>query len=832
MKRKDLSFYSGVFLLCMSVLMLQIVQTRILSVIAYYYLAFLTISMAMFGLTAGALLVYYGGKRFSEKSLSFDLKWVSAAYAVSVGLCLLLELASVAVTVASATGVIVWLKMILLLAAPYVFAGMAISLALTRSPFPVGIIYGFDMIGAAAGCLGALLLLNQIDGPSAIFVVAAVAAVAAVCFGAAQIGSVPADAGRFSRALSRAPLAIVVGLVVLAGLNAAISRGFQPLFVKGKAEHRGDIALERWNSYSRIIATKSKMEEPGLWGPSPTLPKGQMVEQRHLNIDGYAATTMPRFSGDDESVDFLRYDITNLAYRIRNGGRAAIIGVGSGRDLLSAHLFGFDDITGVELNPIFIRFLTKPERLRDYAGIADLPGVHFHVDDARSWFTRTDETFDLIQMSMIDTFAATGAGAFSLSENGLYTTEAWSTILSRLTPSGIFTVSRWHAEGTPVETARVISLAMSALMEMNADDPRAHIYLATSRRLSTLVIGRKRLSQDDIETLNEVVATLQFKPLIVPGQRAAEATFEDLLSAMSLDDLDTRAAKYVVDVSPATDARPFFFNHLRLESLQDLSTLFSIALSGTRSVLNGNLVANGTLALLIVLSALLVATVIILPARAIVTFVNPRFVWLTSLYFAMIGIGFMFVEIGLIQRVSIFMGHPTYGLSIVLFSIILSTGLGAFLSERAPLVALGAVATTLALYLMSLPIWLPEVLLDYQGTEILTRASVAVLVILPAGLMMGFGFPMGMRIVAAMRAETVSPWYWGVNGAAGVLAAGTAVACSIIFSTDTTIRVGALCYLALTVLWLPMLHILKSREASSPDPLTSTVEPARVRVRV
>lgn len=138
---------------------------------------------------------------------------------------------------------------------------------------------------------------------------------------------------------------------------------------------------------------------------------------------------MYQFDGDLKKLDFLRYDLTNLAYTIRNRGRSAVIGVGGGRDLLSAYMFGFRDVTGVELNSVFIDFLKN--EFRDYNHLADLPGVRLYVDEARSWFARTNERFDLIEMSLIDTWAATGAGAYSLSENGLYTTQGWHHFLRR-----------------------------------------------------------------------------------------------------------------------------------------------------------------------------------------------------------------------------------------------------------------------------------------------------------------------------------------------------------------------------------------------------------------
>src|SRR5215471_7098572 len=217
MPQRDLSakapsFYLGVFLLSMAVLMLQIVQTRILSVAAYYYLAFLSISMGMLGLTAGALAVYFGRERFTTATLARDLTQVTLAFAGTTAGCFLLQMASVAITVTWATTVVVWLKLIVLLAVPFFFAGVAVSLALTRSPFPVGVVYGVDLTGASFGCLVILLLMNSVDAPSAVFVIAALIAAAAVCF--ASIEGFEASPPRL--VAMRLPAAVAVVLAVLA----------------------------------------------------------------------------------------------------------------------------------------------------------------------------------------------------------------------------------------------------------------------------------------------------------------------------------------------------------------------------------------------------------------------------------------------------------------------------------------------------------------------------------------------------------------------------------------------------------------------------------------
>src|SRR5262249_31271877 len=173
-----------------------------------------------------------------------------------------------------------------------------------------------------------------------------------------------------------------------------------------------------------------------------------------LNIDGGAGTLMHHFDGTKDSIHFLRYDVVNLAYNLPGIDKAAVVGIGGGRDLLSAHLYGVPHITGIELNPIFVDLLTRHPVYKPFANLGAIPNLEIHLDDARSWFASTDERFDLIQMSMIDTWAATGAGAFTLSENGLYTLEGWRAFLRGLNDGGTFTVSRWFDPGDIDETGR------------------------------------------------------------------------------------------------------------------------------------------------------------------------------------------------------------------------------------------------------------------------------------------------------------------------------------------------------------------------------------------
>ena len=228
--------------------------------------------------------------------------------------------ASFAGLVPWATVLFIWLKLIALMAPPFFFAGAAISLALTRSPYPVGMVYGVDLVGAAIGCLVVLVLLNNIDAPSALFAVSAVAAFAGWCFKSAGAQASAADIAKIWWPVRR-PAPVAIGLLAVAIANSMTQYGIQPIATKGRFEERWLNEFEQWNSFSRIVASEAWERDVFLWAASPKLPPGQTLLQREMNIDGEAGTFMHRFDGDLKKDDFLQYDVTNLAYNIRNSGR-------------------------------------------------------------------------------------------------------------------------------------------------------------------------------------------------------------------------------------------------------------------------------------------------------------------------------------------------------------------------------------------------------------------------------------------------------------------------------------------------------------------------------
>jgi hypothetical protein len=341
----------------------------------------------------------------------------------------------------------------------------------------------------------------------------------------------------------------------------------------------------------------------------------------------------------------------------------------------------------------------------------------------------------------------------------------------------------------------MLSLAMATLMDENVSNPREHIFLAAVGNLATLIVARAPFTPEELGTLTAIANRLHFTILVTPQSPTESSVLSAIMGATTPQGLNEAVAKYPLDLSAPTDDRPFFFNQLRITDPASLSLAFRSEPGVTR----GNLLASITLGVVVVLSTIFVLITTIVPSLPSIRRVTPRIAVLGSVYFVLIGLGFMFVEVGLIQRISIYLGHPVYGMSIGLFGIIVSAGIGSLCSSRLSLrtgMRIQLWAAALGIYLILLPYWLPILVNEFASANLFVRAGVSLTAIVPAGLLMGFGFPTGMEIVNAIDPRP-TPWFWAVNGAAGVLAAGVAVTVSIHSAISTTLWCGAACYLLL-----------------------------------
>jgi hypothetical protein len=305
-----------------------------------------------------------------------------------------------------------------------------------------------------------------------------------------------------------------------------------------------------------------------------------------------------------------------------------------------------------------------------------------------------------------------------------------------------------------------------------------------------------------------------FVELVSPDRDVAAPVLQRILRASGDEELRSLSHEFHIDFMAPTDDRPFFFNQLLLTDLNSIKT----AAASPDGVISGNLAASKTIGLIVLLSAALVLVTMILPSLPALRQANVSLAAMGTIYFALIGLGFMFIEIGIIQRVSLFLGHPVYGLAIGLFSIILSTGIGSLISERVKLDNPGKLigwVVLLAAFVVMLTAWFPVLVSTFEGHALATRVLVALAAIVPSGVLMGFGFPTGIRLVNAIDSRP-TPWFWAVNGAAGVLAAGVAVGVSIAFSINATLWIGAACYLLIS----PVSLILHRSVRSTAAPLT------------
>jgi hypothetical protein len=487
--------------------------------------------------------------------------------------------------------------------------------------------------------------------------------------------------------------------------------------------------------------------------------------------------------------------------------------------LVSAHLFGVPDITGVELNSIFINLHTHNPFYTNFSNLIALPNLKLHVDDARSWFASTKEKFDLVQMSMIDTWAATGAGALSLSENGLYTLEGWRAFLKAINDDGILTVSRWYDPGNVNETGRMISLATAALLDAGVNDARPHLFVARTAKIATLLLSKAPFTAEKLRVLHDCVRNLGFGVVLAPDQPPESEILRAITQSRDLAALNRVVDAAYLDLSVPTDNRPFFFNQLRFSHIPDaMRRLLNKTLA--RSVERGNLLASVALILILCISIVAVVTTILVPLKGAARESSRPLVAVGSLYFSLIGMGFMLAEIALLQRFSLYLGHPIYSLGVCLFSLILASGVGSLTSERLKLdarVKLLVWGSIVVIYLLAMERILPAVIDSTTDQERLVRIGISLAAIMPLGFLLGFAFPTGMRLVAGIDGRP-APWFWGINGATGVLASVLGVMFSMAMGINVTLLISALCYLVLIPTSLVLLGL--GRRASCPAKVT------------
>jgi len=769
---------AGIGCVSAALLMTELALTRIFSVTMYYHFAFLAISIALFGLSASGVLVFVLRSRVAGIGTSTLL----AATALLHGAATLISLAFlVRIRVGldyTTENLFLMLAIYGLSALPFLTGGAVVSLSFARLASRINMVYAADLLGAATGCLVLIPLLNALGAPGVVMTAAGLSMVAALCFSP-----------------SRARIGVgVTSMVVLAVPSCAQLAGRSPFAVVDTKGHIGDrILFSKWNSFSRVAVYD---RTHGDWSLSPTY-SGPKIDTLFMDIDSAASTPIVKNTGNLADAGSLKYELTAIGYTLvegHEGFSALVIGPGGGRDLLSALVFGAGHVDGVEINPIIARDVML-DRFRGYSGsiYAD-PKVSSFVDDGRSFVRRSETKYDVIQASLVDTWAATAAGAYTLTENSLYTAEAFGEYLDHLSDRGVLTITRWVFDGL-----RLVSLAQAACAQRGLDASK-HLAIIRFDRVATFLLKRQPFTDAETARLVQRSRELGFTVLYAPGVDASNPgpdPFEmsryrtgagDYRRLILAPDRERFLAEYPLDIRPTTDDRPFFFHTTRL------ADQFQVAFG--KSMLFG----NGLSALLTLfgISAALVILFIIGPLLLVVRERGTGWpAWLV--YFGALGAGFMLLEVALLQQFVLLLGHPVYSLTVTLFSLLLGTGLGSFFSRRIPPDRVKAITVRAALIVAAVGLvapWLVPAVINIAIPWSLTlRILTAVAMLLPLGFLLGMPLPGGMRLLAE-RSPEIIPWGWGLNGAFSVVGATLAVFIAMNWGFSTALLAGAATYAA------------------------------------
>jgi SAM-dependent methyltransferase len=766
-------YYFAIFLLAASTLSYQILITRFFSVVLFYHFAFGAISLAMLGLTRGAMEVYSKPDRYASERVGVEFALHASWFAIS-----------------SVGAVIVFLGVPVVVPAPYLLvalsiatvafvmpfteAGVCITLLLTRLPYGGGWLYAADLSGAAVGCLGIIFALLAVDPVSATLWIGAIAAAA---------GWIAAGRGGDARSLrlsGAVALTLVFAAAVHTGLTASGRSHLGVMWAKGH-QQTGTL-FERWNTYSRVRVTALGQTRPFGWGFAHT-PQTK-VDQDYLDIDADASTVITRQNGDIGKLSYLKDDVINAAYLVQSPTDVAVIGVGGGRDVLSALLFGAKHILGIEINPAIFEVLTN--KFGDFSGHLDrAPGVSLVNAEARSYINHSSNRFDLVQISLIDTWAATAAGGLALTENRLYTVEAWDDFYRVLKPGGLLSVSRWYKpDGHRSEFYRLVSIAASALQRRGvpAGELSRHIIAVNVGEIVTVISRPDAFTDAQWQGARDRLTAQGFTILLGP-----DVPFDEVISTVLAGKADAAFFNSLPEnIAPSTDDDPFFFYTARLGDLFDTHTHSSVSM-------------NNNAALFVTRFLVIIALCACGYYIAIPLFRLARRTPLSTLapplaYFSSIGMGFMLIEISQLQRLTVFLGHPVYALGVVLFTILLFSGIGsATLGARTP--PPNAIAARLAALLTTLVaagVLTPVVTAWARSGATDLRILVSVLLLAPPAFCMGMMFPLGLSVWR--RHSELLPFFWSANGITSTLASVLGMALSIEFGITKTYELGVCFY--------------------------------------
>jgi hypothetical protein len=775
----------------------EVLLMRLFSIIQWHHFAYMIISLALLG---------YGA---SGTFISIARPWLLRRYApafcsnlalfgLSAVLCFLL-----AQRLPFNPEEILWdwhqplylAQLYLLLAVPFFFAANAIALALSRHTSAIARLYAADLLGAGLGSLLIIGLLFALFPQTALQVIGACGLLAALV------------AARELQLAPRWQLAALTGIAALLLLPASLLELQvspykslpQILRVSGTqvvAQHTSPLGLLSVVESNTVPLRHA----PGLslYADSP------IPRQLGVFTDADGMTAIDRNPGQAR-LDYLDQLTSALPYYLAEPRRVLVLGAGGGSGIRQALNHDVPHIEAVELNPQMAALLQRD--YADWSGkLYARDGVQLHIADARGFVKRSRREYDLIQISLLDAWGASGAGLYSLNENYLYTVEALQDYLARLAPGGYLAISRW-IKLPPRDTLKLFSTAVQALKAGGASDPAAQLVLIRSWQTSTLLVKQGAFTPAELDALRSFSKARAFDPAWYPGMPAGEANrinrlaepyFHTAASALAGPDAADFTNRYKFDITPATDDRPYFFHFFKWRVLPEILALRGAG--GLPLLEAGYLVLVATLLQALLLSLVLILLPLAVLRRRPAGAAAAPGRWRMAGYFSAIGLAFLFIEIAFMQKFILFLHHPLYAVATVLAAFLVFAGLGSAWSARLP--QDGRVAARAVLYGVLLIVVLGGIYTLLLGPlfdqlihlGMAARVTISALLIAPLAFCMGMPFPLGLAQVGVKVPEFI-PWAWGINGCASVLSAVTATLLAIQFGFSSVIVAALLLYL-------------------------------------
>lgn len=785
----------AVTLASIALLAIEVAEVRIFSYALDPLLVFGAISVALLGMGAAgiALTVRPAPEERADEWMAGALAAMALSTLVSHAI---FARVSDAIGFGSRTGVLVSaLPILAVLLLPYFFGGAVLTIAMSRRSSEIGKLYFANMVGSALGCVIVHPLLPTLGAEGMVAAVAVLAALGAVV-------------------LARKPLTFAaLGVTLLAAPFATKLYPFRPdpgdLYGVARAAlakkypdrdpstFTPSLEFARWDPVARVEVWSF----PGEFG---TMAVGdEKAPMRLFAQDGGAGSMLVDLHGKDAVRRALLEDsVYGGAYLLRpQPKKALIVGLGGGPDVLSALHHGVPSLTGVEINATAIDVVGNA--YADFLGHPyQAPGVRVVHRDGRGWVERSNERFDLVQITGADTYAAGSAGAFMFSESYLYTQEGVASFVRALSDDGVLSVIRFG-----LEPLRVVTTELAVLRAMGVAQPEQHLIVLRQGIWVNVMLSKRAIGRDESLALAKAVLAANARPrLSIPVYDAlgfglsqpieiawapgvtGKPPFSDLLGLAARGQEQQWMNAATLDFTPVSDDRPFFFQFL---GARHLGRVLHAA--------PDDWYARGLSAHLafVVAIVVLAAALVLFPLRRLGGAVGRPLI-----YFLALGLGYLVVEMTWMQRTGLFLGHPTHAVVTTLGTLLLSSGLGAAWSSRREegMVARRAALAVVAL-LVLVELAVPPALRLMLPWPFGLRVIALVVLTFPLGFAMGMPFPSGLRAVSPMGGSMVA-WGLAVNSFASIVASLLAVPVAL-FSGFRATAVIAMALYALAVLSAP-----------------------------